>query len=412
MVAHRILAGLLVGSILAPLPSEGADAAKPTHRPAPGWTEQLSDPRRLVPLILLGVIAAGLGRRFRQSWRAGRARERLVSEQVTLVDVENSVEHGREAVTELFQLLGTAQDAKIKDAAGHALSVLWARDELIPEEEKAIVRRGFQVNWRARRRYPRALRTEIPIRVEFGVPVLRADGKGVSAQHLRWSYRVEGARRVSLESWTEPEAGPGVAMFTVVPSDFATNGPHKLVLQTRVETVGLTDRWSLELPHMPFSFEFDPLLNVDALLALLDASRAETFASATRLVVLASERARFLSINSGFAIRGIPAVEVDGRLPCDLAHSVDVEFEGVDGWYHAGEVIVSGQGEGRSDPGRRVFKLSRFSSGGPSIQSPGPARVRVRLVPDAERGWADPEVRSIWPGAIETEWTEVEVVRL
>ena len=59
----------------------------------------------------------------------------------------------------------------------------------------------------------------------------------------------------------------------MIPADFETDGPHRLVLQARVRTVGLTDSWELELPHIPFSFEFDPRLAVDALFALPDDAR-------------------------------------------------------------------------------------------------------------------------------------------
>jgi hypothetical protein len=33
------------------------------------------------------------------------------------------------------------------------------------------------------------------------------------------------------------------------------------------------------------------------------------------------------------------------------------------------------------------------------------------LKPDAELGWLDPAIRSIWPGEIITDWTEVEIAR-
>jgi hypothetical protein len=37
--------------------------------------------------------------------------------------------------------------------------------------------------------------------------------------------------------------------------------------------------------------------------------------------------------------------------------------------------------------------------------------MRVILTADPELGWTDPEVRSLWPGTIETRWVEVEIVR-
>jgi hypothetical protein len=37
--------------------------------------------------------------------------------------------------------------------------------------------------------------------------------------------------------------------------------------------------------------------------------------------------------------------------------------------------------------------------------------MRVALEAMPERGWADPEIRSIWPGRTQTNWTTVEIVR-
>ena len=45
------------------------------------------------------------------------------------------------------------------------------------------------------------------------------------------------------------------------------------------------------------------------------------------------------------------------------------------------------------------------------IDQPGSRRLRVWLEPDPDRGWADPEIRSIWPGTIETGWVNLEIVR-
>ena len=42
-------------------------------------------------------------------------------------------------VTELFRLLSSAPTAPLRDTAGHALAILWKADQLVAEEEKAIV---------------------------------------------------------------------------------------------------------------------------------------------------------------------------------------------------------------------------------------------------------------------------------
>jgi len=64
-----------------------------------------------------------------------------------------------------------------------------------------------------------------------------------------------------------------VKLGSKMPADFETNGPHRLILKTRVRTTGLSESWELELPQMPLSFEFDPTLSVDALSTMADASR-------------------------------------------------------------------------------------------------------------------------------------------
>jgi len=37
--------------------------------------------------------------------------------------------------------------------------------------------------------------------------------------------------------------------------------------------------------------------------------------------------------------------------------------------------------------------------------------MRVILSADPDKGWADPEIRSIWPGRIVTDWVDIRVVR-
>ena len=56
-----------------------------------------------------------------------------------------------------------------------------------------------------------------------------------------------------------------------------------MVFESRVKTDGLSDSWEMDLPHIQFSFEFDPLLSVDSILAMPDESRADVFRSSIRL---------------------------------------------------------------------------------------------------------------------------------
>jgi hypothetical protein len=320
---------------------------------------------------------------------------------------------------DLFRILGTATDPARRDAAGRALAGLWARDHLIAEEEKAVVRRGYAVSWRARRRYPRELRVPISVEVTYGVPFLLEDGDGIRPTNLEWSHRITGAERQALETFSPWRAGPGRVALTLEPGDFPTDGPHRLVLQARVRPRELTSSWELDLPHIPFSFEFDRLLGPDALLALADAARGESMARAVRLdgaepmEAEATGQSRYLDLGEAFALRDPPDLVIATPLPCDLAHRIAVEFEGVPGQFAAGSVVLHGQGTpAPGPPALRRFALDPIVGLPPgAIDRPGPRRLRVILEADPDRGWAAPEIRSIWPGTIVTAWVAAHVVR-
>ena len=207
-------------------------------------------------------------------------------------EIEAVAEHGRAGVYELLRIFSSSPSEPARLAAGRALARLWLLDQLVAEEEKAVVRRGYTVTWSARRRYPRALRGEIPITVTYDVPFLEEGGRRVGPANLEWSHRVLGARRAAIEEFSPWAPGPGRVAFTIFPGDFETNGPHRLVLQTRIRTAGLTDSWELEPPHEPFNFEFDPILRLDAILTLPDATRDESVARAIRLEPVARRRRR------------------------------------------------------------------------------------------------------------------------
>jgi hypothetical protein len=308
-----------------------------------------------------------------------------------------------------------------RNAAGRALSKLWRDDQLIAEEEQAIVRRGYRVNWHARRRYPRGLAVEIPISVSYEVPFLDADDQHVGPENLEWSHRVVGGGRAALEEYSSWKSGDGRLDFSVFPGDYVTNGPHRIVLQSRVRTTGLTECWQIELPHIAFSFEFDPILQLEAIFTVPDAIRDETI---TRAITL--ERAStndgaaasgFLVLGDQWAIRNPPELAVELPLPSDFAHRVSIELEGIAERAPAGRLLMSGQG-GMSQGGTPLARQVRRVQLGPieavpqdAIDRPGSRRIRVHLLADAQLGWADPDTRSLWPGRTATDWVEVEVVR-
>jgi hypothetical protein len=261
---------------------------------------------------------------------------------------------------------------------------------------------------------------EIPIRATYGLPFLLFDGPGIKPADLEWSHRITGARRAGLEEYSAWTPGAGHVDFTIVPSDFDTNGPHRLALQTRVRTRGLTDTWQIDLPHLPFNFEFDPRLEIRSLLALPDEHRAERVARSVRLEsqqASADDRSSFLALNQQMMIRNPPQVVIATPMPCDLAHQVFLEFDQVPGRFPAGLILLSGQGDSRTKSSADIAGPRRFPIGPvepiprAAIDQPGARRLRVWLEPDPDRGWTDPEIRSIWPGTIETGWVNLEIVR-
>jgi hypothetical protein len=380
----------------------------------------LREPRTAVLIVLGGVVLIGGSRRLLQAWQARKAVARLGDADVKAEDVENVAAFGRAGLHELFRILGESTPAPIREAAGRSIASLWAQDQLIAEEEQALVRRGYSVTWNARRKYPRAMRLDIPIAVTYGLTFLSDKGPGIKPTNLEWSHRVMGARRAVLEDFSPWSPGPGDLDFTIVPGDFETEGPHRLVLQTRVRTAGLTDFWEIELPHIPFHFEFDPRLDVGSLLTLLDDDRGGTIGHSLSLQSSPEAEGgsgRFLALNEELTIRNPPRIAILGTLPCDLAHRVWIEFEGLDGRFPAGKLMVQGRSGARElEPSAplhtRAFMIGpRAEVSRAVLDRPGRRTMRVILTADPELGWTDPEVRSLWPGTIETRWVEVEIVR-
>jgi hypothetical protein len=253
-----------------------------------------------------------------------------------------------------------------------------------------------------------------------GVPFLEEGNRRVGPDNLEWSHRVLGARRAATEEFSPWAPGQGRVVFTIFPGDFETNGPHRLVLQTRVRTVGLTDSWEIEPPHVPFNFEFDPALRLDAILTVPDATRDALIAQAVRLegaVAADSGPTKYLSMGDEWTLRNPPRLAVTTPLPSDLAHAISIEFDGIAGWFDGGQLVLSGQGLPRRGADNAEAVVRHFDLGAitslpaGTIDRPGVRKLRVALEVAPDRGWADPEIRSIWPGRTETNWVEVEIMR-
>jgi hypothetical protein len=387
----------------------GADAQR-------NW---LSEPKSAVWMVLAAAVVFGGGRKLAQSYAARKAVARLEDDDVTDAEIEAVAEHGRSGVGELLRIFSTAATDARRSTAGRSLARLWMLDQLVAEEEQAIVRRGYTVNWSARRRYPRNLAAEIPIVVTYGIPFLSDDGRRVGPSNLEWSHRILGARRAVLEEFSDWTPGEGRVAFSIFPGDFDSNGPHRLVLSARVRTAGLTDTWAIDLPQVPFQFEFDPLMRLDSILTLPDATRDEVVKGAIQLERGQSDESapgRYLSLGEEFTIRNPPRLAIGTPLPADLAHAIYLELDGVPGRLSCGKVILSGQG-GRLSGGDGPGEIRRFDLGPiaplprQTLERPGVRRARLAMECGVELGWADPDIRSLWPGRAETNWVDVEIVR-
>ena len=382
----------------------------PDEGPVSPWTAWVRQPNSAVLLVLGSLIVFGGGRRLYLGWRARQAVGRISGDNPRVEDIEAAARHGRDGLMELFRLLTAGVSSTVRNAAGQALAVLWKRDELVVEEEMALVRRGFEIAWSARRRYPRALVEPIRVRLNFSIPFLVHCEDAVGPEDLEWSYALTGTLRASLETPSEWSAlsSRNIPEFTINPGDFLTKGPHKLVVQAKVRSIRPKDAWEIPLPHLPFQFEFDPTLEIDAIQATPDDSRAEFFQQSVKLVESKSETSRYLPITADLVLRDPPALQVLTGLPCDLAHRVEIEFEGIEPKLAAGRVIhTEKSATGRS--GQPIEFSGHLPAG--AVERPGELRMRAILTPDPQLAWAEPDVRSLWPRRIVTEWTSTTVVR-
>ncbi len=384
-------------------------------RPAAGrssWLDRVGDPRNGVFLVLALALLIGGGRKWLLAMRARRVVDRLAGDAPALEDIAESATHRRSALPDLFRLLSSSSVPEVRAASGRALSRLWADDQLVTEEEQAIVVRGFVADWKARRRYPRGLGRPIPMTVEFGVPFLDSDGPGVGADALEWSWKVTGANRASLEADSPGRIGPGRAEIAIDPRDFPGDGPHRLVFHCRVKTRGLTSSWERELPQVPFSFEFDPLLSPSALFTLPDDVRGEEMNARMSLVARPTEGGGppYLPLNAEFAVREQLVLEILPGLPCDVAHAIALEIEGIDKAFSAGSLSLAK--DAASNGSKSVPIVPRDRLPGDAIERPGERRFRVVLTADPHLAWSDPSIRSAWPGDLVSPWIEVGVVRL
>ncbi len=390
---------------------------KPGGRPLETPQKTLVDPRRWVFIAVVGFLVLGGGRKWLAGRRARDMADKLAALKATPDEIRASHKHGRIVVPELFRVMADGPSPDHRLAATQALVRLWKADELIPEEEKAILTRSLRVDWQIRRKYPRLLTGSLLIRASYGPPKLADDGLELwLMQHLRWSHRVTGTRRAADDAWQEPTPAPAPqALLQVIADDFPDDGPHRLLLHLKVKTLGLTDNWELDMPAQSTSFEWDDHLQPSALVTLPDSARASQWALALGFMIAPSadnQEPFLLPLTDQFALRNPPIPTLQLPYPSDLAHRVVLEFQGISALWLAGEWLE----HTHSQPPLGLFPKpwpDHAIALEPQSTFPHAGHYRMRLIlqPTPERGWSDPLIRSVWPDAILSEWVGVELVR-
>ena len=280
----------------------------------------------------------------------------------------------------------------------------------------------FAVTWRARRRYPRGAPRRDPDRRDDRGPVPSMTSATSVRSDLEWSHRIVGARRAALEEFSPWKAGPGRVAFAIIPDDFPTNGPHRLVLQSRVRTGGLSellgDRAAARpvpvrvRPDPPARRDPDPLRRGPG-----RGDGAGHPAGAGR-ASMSDEPAGSPAAGRRVGPAESAAPGGDDALPCDLAHAVAIEFDGTPGRFPAGSLDRERPGPAAARSGSRatIDAAVRRRTRSPPLparrdrSSGRPARA------GAPRGRSPARLgRSRYPlglaGAIETNWVEAEIIR-
>jgi len=417
---------------LGPADRTGANPSSPVRRPGsrnrgnatrPN-SSPFADPRRWLFLAVIGFLVVGGGRKWLHG-RKGRAlADRLADGTATIDEIRQSHRFGRIVVHDLFRVLTDGSTSDRRQSALVALVRLWQTDELIPEEEKAIVTRAFVTNWRIRRKYPRGLSGRLAIGVIYGLPETGDEqiDRWIT-DHLVWSHRLTGTRRAADDQWRTLESPSSGAHFGIVPDDFPEVGPHRLILHTRVAVRGLTDPWQLELPAQSSSFEWDDYLQAGALAGMPDATRAARWQEifGFRRTDTNEADAGHSEIDDRFVLSYPPEPKLSFMrpdnsrisLPCDLAHQVWLELDSVAGRWQLGDWILAANAEVCQGEAAffRMPPQIRTASNAPRLERAGKYRGRFVLVPCPELGWSDPAIRSVWPETINSDWFDLEIVR-
>lgn len=404
----------------------GANPSTPVRRPGQRLEKSLSsplaDPRRWMFISVVAFLMFGGGRKWLKSIQGRRLADKIAQGNANAAEILGSYRFGRVVVQDLFEVLSGGSSDEIRYSAFESLVRLWQADELVAEEEKAIVARSFQIKWNHRRKYPLGLDGTFDISATYGLFELKDSGlRKWLSDHSQWSHRIQGTRRAIDDQWNQNLGDPPFVLTEINSRDFPENTVHRIALFVRFKTFNQSSNWEIELPGQPTSFEWDVNLDSNALLAPLIESELDLFKDAFLWQVASlpgpgQETVRFVQISPGFAIHNPPETVIRSPLPRDLSHAVFIELQGVPDLILAGEWLIACRKS--SDNSIQSGRVGSTFHVTPScyiddhlIGHAGKSQMRLVLKPIAHRGWANPEIRSVLNSSISFPWVEIEIVR-
>ncbi|MFM7317670.1 MAG: hypothetical protein ACKO5E_12055, partial [bacterium] len=330
----------------------GANPSTPVRKP--GQRREIppqspvGDPRRWVFIAVVAFLLLGGARKWLAASRGRKMADRIADGQASLDEIRQAARHGRAVLPDLLGMLADGKSDEMKSAAFESLIQLWQADELIAEEEKAIITRAFQVEWKQRRKYPRDYDGNFQILGFISLPKIQDESRIVwLSEHLRWETRVTGTRKATDDQWQMIPPDEMQLQIQMESRDFPEDCVHRVMLFTRVTTHGLTSNWTLDLPGQATSFEWDQHLKSAALKADFDEKEALIMQEALTWDCNADPDtigSQLIALSPGFAIHRPPVALLRIPLPRDLAHDAVLEIDEISSKIKLKNYVIASRG--------------------------------------------------------------------
>ena len=399
----------------------GANPSTPVRKPGQRRDGQnpspMVDPRRWIFIAVVAFLIFGGIRRWMAARAGQKTADRIANGIASQDEIRNSFRHGRAVLPDLLAMLGEETSIDQKKAAFEALLRLWQADELIPEEEKAILTRAFQIRWKQRRKLPRDFSGIFQIHVFIGLPEIEDEScRQWLKSHLTWEMRVSGTRRATDDQWKKINDSEMKLVIEINSRDFPEETVHRIMLHTRATTTHLTSNWVLDLPSQSTSFEWETHLKALALRADFDDAESKEMQSGLiwrESELESNQESQLLQISHSFGIFKLPTPQLKLPLPRDISHDVILIIDGINSHISLNHAVMECRQQPASTQQIRTLPLKiQNLIADDQISHAGKYKARLILKPRPELGWADPEIRSVWPESLEFPSIEIEIVRL